>query len=367
MALDYFILYGAGLIDAGTASYPFGQPRDVSAPAAGDGTPMTEESYRDWIGWMARLLTEAAITPSGAPESALASDIHDALNILFLQRSELVENGGNITTIGDRFPAEHIHGLQMIWDSITLETMKPGGVRNLADAIDIELAADLQKATATEWVLGGAGNGALPNALVPAVANQWYRRFLVMTADGLTVDWTIDTDAAAANFFADADAVAAGFTDATFFRRMGWVLFDGAINLQKYHNLESEPRRSTWDIHQTEVNQNGAAPQLGSVARDTFVLENVAPDTFGTMNIGGSSGSGTDAILITISEQLDSAANQLTGFTLEVHDGTGNDSGGIVGEWKVDSSQQINARANSTDINGFNLIVTGWRDPAIIA
>ena len=65
--------------NAPDASYPSGSAKDVSAPAATDGTPIEKQVYNDIQGILQRLILEAGITPSGVPDTVLASDYYDAL------------------------------------------------------------------------------------------------------------------------------------------------------------------------------------------------------------------------------------------------------------------------------------------------
>lgn len=67
----------------GNADYPQGAARDVSAPGANDGTPLTARLVNDYQGFFQRLLNEAGITPSGDPDTVPNSDYFDALSAIF--------------------------------------------------------------------------------------------------------------------------------------------------------------------------------------------------------------------------------------------------------------------------------------------
>lgn len=69
---------------AADANYPEGSFKNVSSPGGTDGTPFEKAWPNDIQGLLQRLLSEASITPSGAPDTVLASDYFDALNALFL-------------------------------------------------------------------------------------------------------------------------------------------------------------------------------------------------------------------------------------------------------------------------------------------
>ena len=55
------------------ASYPGGSFKNASTPTATDGTPFEEAWANDMLGFMQALLAAAGITPSGVPDTAVAS------------------------------------------------------------------------------------------------------------------------------------------------------------------------------------------------------------------------------------------------------------------------------------------------------
>lgn len=67
----------------GDADYPQGSARNVSAPGANDGTPLVARLVNDIYGFLQRLLDEAAIVPSGNPDTVPNSDYYDALQVIF--------------------------------------------------------------------------------------------------------------------------------------------------------------------------------------------------------------------------------------------------------------------------------------------
>lgn len=69
------------------ASYPYGSARDVSSPGAGDGTPVRQVWVNDLWGFQQRILSEAGFTPSGNPDTVLASQYWDALAFLFAKKA----------------------------------------------------------------------------------------------------------------------------------------------------------------------------------------------------------------------------------------------------------------------------------------
>ena len=73
MAVDLVTTY-PGRVDAADAEYPFGKPRNRTAP--GDGTPFDEALYRDFVGWASAAMKQAGITAvSNVPDKVGTSEI----------------------------------------------------------------------------------------------------------------------------------------------------------------------------------------------------------------------------------------------------------------------------------------------------
>lgn len=73
MALDLTVTYGIQVL-SGQPGYPYGKARNVTVSGDGTGTPWEAALVNEWFGFSQALLINAGITPSGSPESALASD-----------------------------------------------------------------------------------------------------------------------------------------------------------------------------------------------------------------------------------------------------------------------------------------------------
>lgn len=71
-----------GNIIGGNANYPWGQARNVAQTNDGTGTPYEQAIVNDLFGLQQALLSEAGVSPSGAPDTALASQYLDAMKIL---------------------------------------------------------------------------------------------------------------------------------------------------------------------------------------------------------------------------------------------------------------------------------------------
>lgn len=66
-----------------SAAYPEGSAKNVTSPGSTDGTPWELKIINDFLGMMQVLTTEGDVTPSGVPETVLASDTFTALTKLF--------------------------------------------------------------------------------------------------------------------------------------------------------------------------------------------------------------------------------------------------------------------------------------------
>ncbi len=71
-----------GKTTAGSASYPYGGAQNVTAPGDGTGTPWEASLLNDIFGEQQALLSEAGITPSGSPETALISQYKEAIRTI---------------------------------------------------------------------------------------------------------------------------------------------------------------------------------------------------------------------------------------------------------------------------------------------
>ncbi len=91
----------AGKINPADANYTRGSAVDVSSPGAGDGTPFIEELVNDTFGWQQALLDEVGAVPTGAPDTAIASQYLDAFKELIAIQSAndtpvIIDGGFNI-------------------------------------------------------------------------------------------------------------------------------------------------------------------------------------------------------------------------------------------------------------------------------
>lgn len=255
MAIDIETVYPGG-VDPATADYPYGVPRDVSAPSAGDGTPWAVAFIKDWSGFFQGLLSRSGIVPSGNPDTVLISDYADALDTLYALPM-LSQRDGLLTT----------------WDSTVLLSTSAGKVRNQANTRWLTLAASMQKDVSAVWA-PGTGLGGLADTVV--LAEGHHRKFLVNKADFSGADIVWDLDVAAANFFASAAAVSAGYTDATLYRRVGYSFVDSGLVFPKHFHSAADLHTYTWDIG------FAFSPIVIGVGPRTAVVINAPPNTLAT-------------------------------------------------------------------------------------
>lgn len=71
--------FDAERINEATDEYPHGSYKDCSQPSKKDGTPLKNSTANDTLGFYEKLVKDAEIEISGTPDTALKSDIYDAM------------------------------------------------------------------------------------------------------------------------------------------------------------------------------------------------------------------------------------------------------------------------------------------------
>lgn len=72
----------SGQTDTPGATYPHGKARNAGSFQDGTGTPLEKDWINDLWGWMQALVGRAGITPSGDADTATASDLADAVEVI---------------------------------------------------------------------------------------------------------------------------------------------------------------------------------------------------------------------------------------------------------------------------------------------
>ena len=349
--LDLVTTY-PGQTAGATANYPNGEPRNVTISGDGTGTPVEAAIYSDWRGWMEAIVAESGVAISGNADTALVSDVLTGLKLLLLQRSELRSLGGNILTDDDRLSLEDLPGLTMTRDSVILMTVEAGARRNSIDTADMVFPAAFQKDISAPWAVGD-GQGGMAGTLT---ADTWYRRMLVAKPDG-TTDWCWSGDVDAADFFAGAAAISAGYSDTTLYRRFGWTLANASSQMDDHYSDVADPRRYGWSPG--ELDRGPSGPVMNNATRTAFTVS-APPSTLALLTFNAEDTGGTDTILISTEQQADGAVTQgAASMFIE----SGDASASLRGEWAMNSSSQIFGRTfGASGVTSFSILCDGWID-----
>src|SRR5690625_2596549 len=108
-------------VDPVSPDYPHGAPRNESTPGANNGTPLEQDWLRDYEGFFQALLAEGGITPSGTPDTALASDRLNALK-------RIARDGAQVSTLTalQSLPPGQRRGAVFVIESRTMAIWRSG-------------------------------------------------------------------------------------------------------------------------------------------------------------------------------------------------------------------------------------------------
>lgn len=113
-----------GKVGAADSDFPDGTPRNVSAPAAGDGTPFEEQRYKDFEAFFQGLLDRAGITANGTPDTVQASQLLDALVAEIKSNAGGGAGGGQWSGPDGESPIEDEEFGEKVWKFAAGETQK---------------------------------------------------------------------------------------------------------------------------------------------------------------------------------------------------------------------------------------------------
>lgn len=82
MAIAPKLVYPGQLDETDPVGYPHGKAQNETSPGDDDGTPLEQALVNDIFGFQQALLGEAGLTPSGTPDTAVASQYLQALKII---------------------------------------------------------------------------------------------------------------------------------------------------------------------------------------------------------------------------------------------------------------------------------------------
>lgn len=144
---------------------------------------------------------------------------------------------GHNTNGTHKFGRGHIDGLILSNDTDADHdiAVSVGECRDAGDAYELYNDAVMTKQIDANWAAGDDAGG-FPSGLT-LTADTWYRYFMIAKTDG-TVDFGYDADAAAVNLLADA-------TGYTLYRRIGFVLTDGSLNILPFFQ---HGNYYTWEV-----------------------------------------------------------------------------------------------------------------------
>ena len=117
------------------AQYPFGGARNVTTPGDGTGTPWEQAIVNDFVGFLQSALTDAGVTPSGAPDTATAPQYLESLKRAILTPVNGVQ--GIPSFVGKKaketlilkswFDGGVVGGGVLLWDATKLKSEHNGG------------------------------------------------------------------------------------------------------------------------------------------------------------------------------------------------------------------------------------------------
>lgn len=228
-------------------------------------------------------------------------------------------------------------------DSVT--TRANSTAYSLADLIRVEGSPwwwECTKAgTSSSSVPAGYGTSTSPvtdgTATFTRTAPEWYRVFLISSADLSSVDAGFDTDAAAANLLSDA-------TGYSLFRQIGWVLNNGDGTIVPFFcDIDG---RTVWDVPKTD--RDSAA--LTTTASKHMISAPPYARAHVSLYLTTSAGSGTLYGLATELRQTDSEPGEAAANIVLARDSAAGMRSLAELSALVSSGSEIRTRANSTGL-----------------
>jgi hypothetical protein len=119
------------------ANYVDGSIKDESTPGANDGTPLQKDWGNDFEGVKQALMSEAGITPSGVPDTAVNSQIAQAIN-------QKINAGDSQVSGGVRYPINSTSLLPLGATPAALQNVPIGVTRLLVDTGNLSTGEELR-------------------------------------------------------------------------------------------------------------------------------------------------------------------------------------------------------------------------------
>jgi len=134
MAINLLLQY-PGQVDPVTPAFPYGEPRNITAPGDGLGTPWEAAIIKDIVGLQQALLKSAGIVPSGTPDEVGASEYLQALTSMMLGGALNFDDSGVVNAyIAD--PRTNQAGPRVLFDGLTI-LFTPGSNNTGPTTIDV--------------------------------------------------------------------------------------------------------------------------------------------------------------------------------------------------------------------------------------
>lgn len=124
MAIDLTVQY-PGKIGPATGPYPYGEPRNVTVPDDGTGTPWEAAIAKETEGFKQALLSAASIVPSGTPDAVGVSQYLQAVVEQASGRSFMYDATGTVDAIVLTQQANQ-EPVQSYFDNLTVEFLATG-------------------------------------------------------------------------------------------------------------------------------------------------------------------------------------------------------------------------------------------------
>ena len=156
------------------------------------------------------------------------------------------------------------------------------------------------------------------------------------------------------------NAIAAGFTDATLYRRYGWTLTNGSSQIDEHFNSVDDPSQYTWGTMVKDID----ILSVTNVSRQTLGIDSAPPNSLALLNIAYQATGILPRLLITTEDQADVAAST-NALTIFINDTGGYDS--IRGTWELNASSELFARVTASGTETLEIWTEGWIDNGVIA
>ena len=162
----------SGKITPSSPQYPYGEPRNISTPGDGTGTPWEAAWVKDMAGQQQSVLVEAGVVPSGNPDTA--EDSHASSQFLLAIKKI---STGSVDFINDLIGVTGLDGIQVLTTDRTVTGDQAGGPFSWDSSADKSTAdggitIDPDKSLVLQGT--GAGLGCWIRSFNGGIQPRWY-------------------------------------------------------------------------------------------------------------------------------------------------------------------------------------------------